>query len=123
MAKSIPVWRSELGRHLRQAREKRGTSRQELADRLGVTPEMIRQYESGQSVPPLDALRVLVPLLNVDFRVDGCRISSETIPPADSQPLAEQMQFEFHQEYTYRRAVVSVTATHRELVLRARVVE
>jgi len=119
---SLPTWQMKLGEGIRAAREARGYTQERLATELGLrSRESIRLYESGESPPKTDVLRRIVTLLNADFAFDGCRISAQTLPPAELRESTEQMTFDFHHEYVYRRATVRVTASPRELMITATV--
>lgn len=58
---------SELRLALREAREQRGWSQRELANRLGLTQRHISAIESGKIVPRYDTLLELVRILNHDL--------------------------------------------------------
>ena len=55
----------EFGKRLKQAREKRGFSQRELAERSNVGEKMIWLYENGQSEPNIGNLLKLVTELSV----------------------------------------------------------
>lgn len=44
---------SPVADELRRLREARGLSRQEIANRIGRSKDMLRAYERGRSVPPI----------------------------------------------------------------------
>jgi transcriptional regulator with XRE-family HTH domain len=56
-----------IGASLRSAREARGISQRELARRLGVSPSLISQVESGQSRPSVSTLYGVVNELGVSL--------------------------------------------------------
>ena len=58
---------SEMGVHLRTARRAHGLSLRELADRLGVSPSLISQVETGRAKPSVSTLYSIVNELNVSF--------------------------------------------------------
>lgn len=55
----------DIGGRLREEREGRGLSQRELARRLGVSPSLISQIESGQSKPSVSSLYAIVTELGV----------------------------------------------------------
>lgn len=55
-----------IGSRIKQAREKRGLSRKELATLVGVTPSAITNYENGISFPKPPVLCALFGALKVD---------------------------------------------------------
>jgi transcriptional regulator with XRE-family HTH domain len=50
----------DIGARLREERERHGISQRELARRLGVSPSLISQIESGQSRPSVSTLYAIV---------------------------------------------------------------
>ncbi|HEX2152495.1 MAG TPA: helix-turn-helix domain-containing protein [Acidimicrobiia bacterium] len=79
-----------IGERLRQERMKAGLSQRELARRLGVSPSLVSQLESGQSNPSVGTLYSLVSEL--DLSLDHLIRGSDYVdngPPADpaSTPL------------------------------------
>jgi transcriptional regulator with XRE-family HTH domain len=57
----------DLGRRLREERERVGISQRELARRLGVSASLISQIESGQSKPSVGTLYAVVTELGVSL--------------------------------------------------------
>lgn len=57
--------REELGARLREAREARNMSLRELARRLGLSPSLISQVETGKSQPSISTLFAIVGELEV----------------------------------------------------------
>jgi transcriptional regulator with XRE-family HTH domain len=56
-----------FGPRIRQERERRGISQRELARRLGVSPSLISQIESGQSRPSVSTLYSIVTELDASL--------------------------------------------------------
>ncbi|MCM3784368.1 helix-turn-helix domain-containing protein [Neobacillus mesonae] len=56
---------AELKNKIKELREARGMSTQELADILGVSQRQIQLYEKGDSLPKLEGLIILADLFNV----------------------------------------------------------
>lgn len=52
-----------IGGIIKKCREKRGLKQSELADRMGVTPANISNYERGYSCPGVETLFVLMKAL------------------------------------------------------------
>lgn len=57
----------DIRRALRQAREKRGWSQRNLANRVGRTQKHVSDIESGKTVPRYDTLLELVRILDWDL--------------------------------------------------------
>lgn len=79
----------DLGSRLREERERARISQRELARRLGVSPSLISQIESGQSKPSVSTLYAIVTELNVSlddvFRVHDDELSIATAVGAESE--------------------------------------
>ena len=56
-----------MGDHLRTARRAHGLSLRELADRLGVSPSLISQVETGRAKPSVSTLYAIASELNVSL--------------------------------------------------------
>jgi transcriptional regulator with XRE-family HTH domain len=54
-----------LGQRLRQAREQRGYTQEQLADRLGIGQQQIHRWEAGKSDPSSQAIADLARTLEV----------------------------------------------------------
>ena len=70
-----------IGDRLREERTKAGISQRELARRLGLSPSLISQLESGQSKPSVGTLYAIV--TELDLSLDRL-IRGEEFSPADS---------------------------------------
>lgn len=57
-----------FGAHLRQLRERRGWSQQELADVADITKKTVYRIETAQSAPTLDVLVCLAEGLEIPLR-------------------------------------------------------
>ena len=60
----------QLGRILREAREKLGVSQHELSRRTGLSQAAISYYERGASVPSIHVLARLATELMIKLRLD-----------------------------------------------------
>lgn len=56
---------AELKSKIRELREARGMSTQQLADILGVSQRQVQLYEKGESVPKIEGLIILADLFGV----------------------------------------------------------
>lgn len=56
---------AELKNKIRELREARGLSTQQLADILGVGQRQVQLYEKGESVPKIEGLIILADLFGV----------------------------------------------------------
>lgn len=77
-----------IGDRLRQERTKAGISQRELARRLGLSPSMISQLESGLSKPSVGTLYAVVTELNLSLdrvlRGDDYLDGDQGSPPPDA---------------------------------------
>ncbi len=87
MAESTKTGSEEFGEMLRQARERRGMSRRDLAEATGLSYPYISQLETGYRMPSAPAMRTLADAL-------GLRPDSlfDAIPPAAARDVAARPQ-------------------------------
>jgi len=78
---------------LRQLRKERDLSQVELAERVGLHPNLIGRYERGESQPAADTLKRLADTLGVtsDYLLDGTTEQAAKARFEDRQ-LLEQFQ-------------------------------
>ncbi len=76
----------EMGDRLREARQARGLSLRALADRLGVSPSLISQVETGRAKPSVSTLYSIVTELGISLDellfIDARRPAAAAEPPA-----------------------------------------
>lgn len=74
----------EMGEHLREARRRRHLSLRALAERLGVSPSLISQIETGRANPSVSTLYAIAAELDVslDELLFNERRPSEPVPAA-----------------------------------------
>ena len=81
-----------LGDRIRARREELSLSRQQLADRLGVTPSTVSNYEIGVSFPKEEVMLRLFDCLETDpnslFR-DSFRAGERVLTQGERQMLAQ----------------------------------
>lgn len=53
---------------LKKARQYRGWTVEELADRIGITKQAISQYETGKIIPPIDKILLFSQILNFPYK-------------------------------------------------------
>ena len=58
----------KIGENIRKAREEKNISQKELAERLGVTPPMLSQYETGKRSPRVPTLLKIAEAIDCDPR-------------------------------------------------------
>ncbi len=77
-----------MGVHLRSARRAHGLSLRELADRLGVSPSLISQVETGRAKPSVSTLYAIASELNVSL--DELLFNDPDRPARGRQPHVSQ---------------------------------
>ena len=80
-----------MGDHLRSARRAHGLSLRELADRLGVSPSLISQVETGRASPSVSTLYAMAQALSVS--VDDLLFDEVDRPKRASPAPAERRPF------------------------------
>jgi transcriptional regulator with XRE-family HTH domain len=76
----------QMGERLRAARARRGLSLRELAGRLGVSPSLISQIETGRANPSVSTLYAIAGELDVSL--DELMFNDRRVaPPVGSQPV------------------------------------
>jgi len=74
----------EVGKRLKNAREKTGMKQKEAAIKVGISNDMLCRYEKGQCTPPYDILVKLADLYEIEH-IDyllGRNGKNGTTPPA-----------------------------------------
>src|SRR6266496_55423 len=82
--------RDDLGQRLRKAREQKKIGLRELARRLGVSPSLISQIETGKTEPSINTLFAIVSEL--ELSVNEIVFASEPDPGLPSGTAAPQVQ-------------------------------
>src|SRR6187551_113001 len=87
--------RSDLGQRLRIAREEKHIGLRELARRLGVSPSLISQIETGKTEPSINTLFAMVSELELsvneivfDPQLGSGRSQSDATSPARDSSVA-----------------------------------
>ena len=57
----------EISREIQKLREGRGMSQKELADKVGVTEEQIKEMEDGRGIPRIDLFSEISKVLNISY--------------------------------------------------------
>lgn len=58
-----------IGEKLRDIRKEKGFTQKELGNMLGITPQMIAQYESGKRKPKLETLQRIAEALGISWEI------------------------------------------------------
>ena len=73
-----------LGALIREARERAGLTRTELAKRARMSPSAVARYETGQSSPTIDTTQRCVDACGIELRVDLVHVSPQRQAAADA---------------------------------------
>jgi transcriptional regulator with XRE-family HTH domain len=105
------TWKAKLGEQIKAARELRGISQQELADRVRSVRGSINSYENGKGNPQFSVIARIAVELKADFRVLGCRIAAaEVLEPEN------QLKLKFDQDHSFL-ATVKIRPTKKSLTI------
>ncbi|MDI2030345.1 helix-turn-helix transcriptional regulator [Saccharopolyspora sp. TS4A08] len=66
-ARPEPLWREELGRSLRAAREERGDRLVDIAERAGVSPQYLSEVERGRKEPSSEMIAAITGALGIEL--------------------------------------------------------
>jgi transcriptional regulator with XRE-family HTH domain len=97
----MPVldWMADLGVQMRDAREKRNMSQDELAEKVHKSRQSINLYENGKGNPDFRVVAEIAAALGKEFNVLGCTIGPDDV--IRHLPPAEQLCFEFDRDHTF----------------------
>lgn len=71
----------DFGKKLREAREKAGRSQRQIADAVGISPQMISAYEKGTRSPSIDVAAKLANEIGVSLdHLCGIQLSEKSTP-------------------------------------------
>ena len=73
-----------LGALIREARERAGLTRAELARRARMSPSAVARYETGQSSPMIDTAQRCVDACGFELRIDLVHVSPQRQAAADA---------------------------------------
>lgn len=83
----------DIGQKIKELRKKQGMSQKDLADKLGITPVMISQYENGKRNPKLETLQKISDALEVDISElsDSLNIKIAFLPNAKEDTMSSRL--------------------------------
>ena len=85
-----PEMLRHLGDQIRAARDSRGITQEDLAQRVHISRPTLSDYENGKTPPGVDAITEIANTLDVDFEVGGCVI--ERRQPSRPSVVAYQLR-------------------------------
>jgi transcriptional regulator with XRE-family HTH domain len=107
-------WKQELGEQIKVARESRGISQKQLADRVHSVRGSINSYENGKGNPLFKVIAEIAVELKADFSVLGCRIvAAELLKP---KVETGQLALKFDQDHSFLANVI-IRPTKKSLTI------
>ena len=85
MSKTIDIeWKQKLAEQIKQARESANLTQDELAKMLGISRQMVINYEKNKGVPAINVLAQIAVELEIRLRIkDIITSESESHPDSD----------------------------------------
>ena len=110
------TWMTDLGDQIRDAREGKDWSQDDLAGKVKKSRASINAYENGRGNPEFGVVAEIAAALEKEFNVLGC-----TIGPKDvirRSPSAEQLCFEFGRDHTFM-ATLTIRPSRKSVTITA----
>jgi len=110
------AWMTDLGDQIRDARQGKDWSQDDLAEKVNKSRASINAYENGKGNPEFQVVAEIAAVLEKEFNVLGC-----TIGPKDvirRLPLAEQLCFEFGRDHTFM-ATLTIRPSQKSVTITA----
>jgi transcriptional regulator with XRE-family HTH domain len=107
----------ELGKQIRDARERRRLTQEELANRLGTSRPTLSAYENGKTAPPVDLVTEIARILEVDFTAAGFVIGRQQ--SAAPKLAVEQLCLQFGTEHVFEGAIVRINPSRESILVTA----
>jgi transcriptional regulator with XRE-family HTH domain len=115
--RDMASWRQNLGDQIREAREARKWTQEQLAKRIGLSRATLNYYECGTAKKlSLEKVFKIAQELQTSFAVSGCTLSG--IPSIKaSRPPIEQFSLEFEKERFFADVTLSIRPTKEGVLL------
>lgn len=115
-------WQQDLGRQIRDARQRAGMTQEELASQLTVRRETVSNYENGKSPALVHVIAEIALALNAEFEIAGCRITKADLKDPSSATATEQLCFTYDTEHRFKAATFSIRPSRKSIIIEAVVV-
>jgi quercetin dioxygenase-like cupin family protein/ribosome-binding protein aMBF1 (putative translation factor) len=98
-----PAEKPSLGERIREAREMRELTLEDLSSRTGISVEMLERVEAGQATPPLGALVRVGKALETQmgYFISGAADQSMCVVRAESRPKVARRTQKAAEQYGY----------------------
>src|SRR5271155_830994 len=115
-------WKLELAEQIREAREAADMTQDELAKELGVSRQMVVNYEKvkNNAVPVIDVLARMSVVLEKRFRIKGLVVGVDETSPR-LRTIPKQLRLDFEKAETYERAVITITPRRGQILINAKI--
>jgi transcriptional regulator with XRE-family HTH domain len=115
-------WQKLLGKEIKEKRELRGYTQQQLAEKTKITRAQISNIEKGKCAAAVNKITQIAEALDTHFVVLGCRIERDPQGSAH-HPIGivpQQLSLEFDLEYLFEATTLKLTRTGtRDIEMRA----
>lgn len=121
MSKTIDQkWKEDLADQIRKAREDANFTQDELAGLVGVTRQMVINYEKNKGVPTIKTLAQIAVILEKSFRINDLIVRVEQNSPR-LKSVPKQLRLEFDKSEIFQGAVISITPKDGQILISAKI--
>lgn len=115
-------WKQVLAEQIRQAREDAGMTQDELAKELGVSRQMVINYEKtkNNAVPVVDVLARMSVVLEKRFRIRDLLVGVDQTSPR-LRAVPKQLRLDFEKSEIYESAVITITPKEGQILINAKI--
>ena len=110
----------ELMAYLRDMREKKNITQQQIADELGVKKNTISNYENGVSEPSLDAIYIMCNFYGIDFSDTLARFYKQSSSPSYDKDIFVLLQSLKDRPAAHMLMSTAITATDDDIIRAAK---
>ncbi|MGB6130668.1 MAG: helix-turn-helix transcriptional regulator [Acidobacteriaceae bacterium] len=103
------MWREELGKAVKAAREEKKWSQQQLADKTGITRERISQIENGRHTAGVKKITDIATALEKPIQIEGCMVVPRAEDTKEVGPQLVSQQFKLPFDVEHQIESTSVT--------------
>jgi transcriptional regulator with XRE-family HTH domain len=124
MSNTIDIeWKQKLAEQIRQARESADLTQDELADLIGVSRQMVVNYEKTKGIPGVPVIDVLARIaveLETRFKIKDLIITVEQTSTR-LRSVPKQLRLDFEKSQTFGGAVISITPREGQILISAKI--
>jgi transcriptional regulator with XRE-family HTH domain len=121
MSKTIDIeWKQKLADQIKEARESANLTQDELAKMLGISRQMVINYEKNKGVPAINILAQMAVEFETRFKIKDLIISVEQVSPR-LRSVPKQLRLDFEKSQTFQGAVISITPKEGQILISAKI--